>query len=123
MLYSILASFISLKSGLEGPQGKEGGGNESSSPFSSKATGQGLPGVAEEGNLEKFGDIGCRPWVLIPGSPEHNLLVEARGVTPGGSCRPGRDEAGLRQDGSPVRIGKRTTEGKVERYRTDPDLG
>ena len=45
-----------------------------------------------EASLGEFGARENRSQILIPESPEHNPLVEARMVAPGGSCESGESE-------------------------------
>ena len=40
-----------------------------------------------------------RPRVLLKGSPEHNLLIEAKVLRPEGSCESGQEEAGKESSG------------------------
>ena len=111
MIQPTLTSFMSVRSGLKGPQDKEGGQSKPSNPFKTQAQGQGLPEEANTDSLGEFGEGGGRPWVTLPGSPEHNLLSEARVGNPGVGHRPGKQEAGMRKDGSLGRKGKGAPEG------------
>ena len=77
---------------------------------------------AIQGNLLKFGKGGGRPRRIQKGSPEHNLLTEAKVVTGGGHL-PGRTEAGMRADRRPIWRGFETPEGKGKGNRIDLDLG
>ena len=53
----------------------------------------------EEGRQQIFGEGREKPRVLIEGSPEHNLLTEARVIGQGGSCVSGQGEAGKESSG------------------------
>ena len=48
----------------------------------------------EEGRQRIFGEGREKPRVLIEGSPEHNLLTEAKVLRQGGSCVSGQGGAG-----------------------------
>ena len=48
----------------------------------------------EKGRWQKLGEGRERPRVLLKGSPEHNLLTEAKVLKPEGSCESGQEEAG-----------------------------
>ena len=102
-----LASFMSARSGLEGPQSQGKCRSLPSSTTFNQATGQGLPEGATEASSEEFGDKGVsRQRTILPESPEHNLLSEAQAIKPGGGRNPGREEAGMRKDGGPCRSRK-----------------
>ena len=86
-------------------------------------TGLGLSEEAKEGSLKEFGEGGNRPRIVQKGSPEHNLLIEAKVVCSGGDCLSKKEEAGIRQSRSPMWSGFKDPEGRgTKRVRgSDPD--
>ena len=103
-----LASFMSARGGLVGPQNQGKCRSTTSCTSFNQATGQGLPGGAKQASSEEFGVIGeSRQRTLLPGSPEHNLLTEAQAIKPGNGRRPGKEEAVLRNDSGHCRSGKK----------------
>ena len=87
-----------------------------------KTTGQGLSGSPEEGSLKEFGDGGSRPRVVQRGSPEHNLLTEAKVVCSGGDCMSEKEEEGIRPGRSPRWKGFNYPEGRGAHRARGTDL-
>ena len=85
--------------------------------------GKGLPEEAKEGSLKELGEGGKQPRKVQQGSPEHNLLVEAKVISSGGDCLSEKEEAGTRQSRSPMWSGFKDPEGRgTKRVRgSDPD--
>ena len=123
MLQPTLASFM-VKSGLVGPEGSREGQQTTTSGLSNPRTkGQGLSGEAKEGNRKELGEGGKQPRKILKGSPEHNLLVEARVISSGDDCLPEKEEEGTRQNRSPKWTGFKDPGGRgTKRQRgKDPD--
>ena len=107
-----LASFMSARGGLVGPQNQGKCRSTTSCTSFNQETGQGLPGGARQASSEEYGVQGeRRPRTLLPGSPEHNLLTEAQAIKPGNGRKPGREEAGLRNESGLCGKGKKPQEG------------
>ena len=123
MLQPTLASFM-VKSGLVGPEGSREGKQTPTSGLSNpRAIGQGLSGEAKEGSLKVLGEGRKQPRKILKGSPEHNLLVEARVISPKGDCLSEQEEEGTRQDRGPMWSGFKDPGGRgTKRQRgTDTD--
>ena len=113
-----------IKSGLVGPEGSREGQQTTTSGLSNPRTkGQGLSGEAKEGSLKELGEGGKQPRKIPKGSPEHNLLVEARVISSGDDCLPEKEEEGTRQNRSPKWTGFKDPGGRgTKRQRgKDPD--
>ena len=103
LLQPTLSSFLSLKSGLKGSGGKRAREPSPSSEPSQQVTGKGPQAGPTTGNLQMFGEGEGRPRVVLKGSPEHNLLHEAKVLVIGESYSQGQDREGRGSSGSNAR--------------------
>ena len=88
-----LGSFKSLRSGLGGPMGKGGSTTGPLCSSSHSVKGQGLQTRLRQGNPWELGAREQNPWTFLNGSPEQNLLTEAKVTT----FREGHSHIGKRQ--------------------------
>ena len=98
-----MSSFLSLKSGLKGSGGKRAREPSPSSEPSQQVTGKGPQAGPTTGNLQMFGEGEGRPRVVLKGSPEHNLLHEAKVLVIGESYSQGQDREGRGSSGGNAR--------------------
>ena len=102
MKQSTLSSFWSIKSRLEGSACQKQPEEGTSVAVNQEGKGLGPLTGPEMGRRQKLGEGREGPRILLEGSPEHNLLTEAKVLKPGGSSVSGREEAGKASSGGPA---------------------
>ena len=103
-----------MRCGLVGQEGTRGCRKPTLSKYGLEAAGQGLPPGADIGSQVGLGEGRGRPGTVLKGSPEHNLLAEAKVIISEGGHRAGKEEADMRAQCIPENIGNPDPAGKED---------